>query len=86
MLAKSIRSGASFFVTTASTSSLSLLSILGIPIRFSSSKKDYYDILGLNKDATVDEIKDAYRNLAKKFHPDVNAVGEAHQVPAPQTL
>jgi len=42
-------------------------------------KKDYYDVLGLNKDATLDEIKDAYRNLAKKFHPDVNAAGESYQ-------
>jgi len=46
-----------------------------------AAKKDYYDVLGLNKDATLDEIKDAYRNLAKKYHPDVNATGEAYQVP-----
>jgi curved DNA-binding protein CbpA len=44
-----------------------------------AAKKDYYDVLGLNKDATLDEIKDAYRNLAKKYHPDVNATGEAYQ-------
>lgn len=34
------------------------------------SKKDYYDILGVNKNATDKEIKDAFRSKSKKFHPD----------------
>src|SRR5438477_12036759 len=34
--------------------------------------RDYYDILGVKKTANEDEIKKAYRNLAKKFHPDKN--------------
>ncbi len=34
--------------------------------------KDYYAILGIDKDSTKDEIKKAYRKLARRFHPDIN--------------
>ncbi|MCQ2432302.1 MAG: molecular chaperone DnaJ [Clostridia bacterium] len=36
------------------------------------TKRDYYEVLGLQKGASADEIKRAYRQLAKKYHPDMN--------------
>lgn len=37
-----------------------------------ANKRDYYDVLGIDKNASQDEIKKAYRKLSKKYHPDIS--------------
>ncbi|WP_028783265.1 molecular chaperone DnaJ [Thalassobacillus devorans] len=41
------------------------------------SKRDYYDVLGVDKGASKDEIKKSYRKLARKYHPDVSEEPDA---------
>ena len=36
------------------------------------AKRDLYEVLGVSKSASQDEIKSSYRKLAKKYHPDLN--------------
>ncbi len=44
-----------------------------------ASKRDYYEVLGVSRDADAKEIRSAYRKLARQHHPDVSDAPDAHQ-------
>ena len=44
-----------------------------------ANKRDYYEVLGVNKNASKDEIKSAYRKLAKQYHPDNKETGDENK-------
>ena len=44
-----------------------------------TDKRDYYDVLGLSRNATPEDVKKAFRKLAMKYHPDRNNSGDASE-------
>lgn len=43
------------------------------------AQRDYYEVLGISRDATAEDIKNAFRNLARKYHPDVSKEPDAEE-------
>ncbi|KAB2854888.1 MAG: DnaJ domain-containing protein, partial [Anaerolineae bacterium] len=41
--------------------------------------RDYYEILGITRSASTDDLKKAFRNLARQYHPDVNKSPDAEE-------
>ena len=45
-----------------------------------TGKRDYYEVLGVGQNASADEIRNAFRSLAKKYHPDVATEDGAEEI------
>ena len=43
------------------------------------TQRDYYEVLGVSRNASTEELKSAFRTLARKFHPDVNKEADAEE-------
>ncbi|KRZ12309.1 DnaJ -like protein subfamily A member 3, mitochondrial, partial [Trichinella zimbabwensis] len=46
-----------------------------------STPETYYDVLGVSKDASMQEIKEAYFSLSKQYHPDLNKIDQPSELP-----
>ena len=44
-----------------------------------ATKRDYYEVLGVSRSATAEDVKNAFRSLARKYHPDVNKEPDAEE-------
>ena len=43
------------------------------------AQRDYYEVLGVERNASADDLKSAFRSLARKFHPDINKEHDAEE-------
>ena len=43
------------------------------------AQRDYYEVLGVDRNASADDLKSAFRSLARKYHPDINKEHDAEE-------